>query len=128
MRSAAASRARLATVAGIVVTALVLGAAGSSGDVHPRRVVRRCYGRDVTIHGNPGDDTIVGTQFSDVIKGGQGSDVILAGGGRDFVCGNRGDDTLIGGEGLDWANGGRGGDACNAETQENCEEIGGIRP
>lgn len=82
---------------------------------------RVCFGRAVSRHGSPGNDTILGSPGNDVIKAGRGDDVVFAGPGNDFICGNRGGDILIGGDGFDHANGGAGDDNCEAERQRKCE-------
>lgn len=71
----------------------------------------RCFGRDATIEGTPGDDELIGTADADVIVGGAGADRIFGGGGDDRICGGRGFDELVGEEGDDRISGGRGGDS-----------------
>lgn len=66
----------------------------------------KCFGRDATIVGTPGDDDLTGTSGSDVIVARGGNDLIDAGGGRDFICAGPGFDDVFAGPGNDRVKGG----------------------
>jgi Ca2+-binding RTX toxin-like protein len=84
--------------------------------------------------GGPGVDGLEGGFGPAVIRGGGGDDLLRGkdtvkteivadgGPGDDYLLGSFADDSLTGGPGDDEADGRDGEDACEAETEENCEQ------
>ena len=89
------SRASRQLLAGLAVSALVIGMVGVAS-APAFAATPTCAEQPATIVGTSGDDTIDGTAGNDVIVGLGGDDLIRGLGGSDVICGGSGDDVVRG--------------------------------